>query len=74
MTEFQYDVPPPICFKFKDTYGVRDFPLNASKFYPNMVRAAPVYSCANKLNKNCKFVTRTVTENGVKGIRIWRIS
>lgn len=76
MTEFQYDVPLPQAVHGKDgdKYGVKNFPMNASKFYPNLKRASPIHTCATRMNPNCKFVTRSVIENGVKGYRIWRIS
>lgn len=34
----------------------------------------PAHSAARTIGNGCKFICRSVTEKGVKGIRVWRIS
>ena len=51
------------------------FEVGDSAFFPDAVGAtiAPTVSYYGRRN-NKKFTTRTVTEGGVKGIRVWRIA
>ena len=66
--DFNIAVPSQIT---NDKYGLKGFPLNASKFIPGA--QAAIMAMAGCHNRGCKFTSRTVTENGVRGVRIWRI-
>jgi hypothetical protein len=82
--EFDIGIPIPKSHlhikKNKDTYGLKGFPDNASKFFKakTLAHLKSLQGClltdAKRLNENAKFATRSVVENGESGIRIWRIS
>ena len=53
-------------------YPFQEMELNDSFFAPS-AKPANFSTCARPYRPK-KFITRTVTENGVKGTRVWRIA
>lgn len=57
-------------------YPFRDMEVGDSAFFAGSGPSGAEKNSADmwaKYNKNgCRFASRTVTENGVKGVRIWR--
>jgi hypothetical protein len=55
---------------------IRDMPNGGSKFFPSR-KVSDLTSIANILRRrghiSFKIVCRSVVENGVKGVRVWRI-
>ena len=71
---FDFSVPLTPAKRGIDTHGVADFPVDASKFFVGSSKRASILSlCYHHNPKGAKFVTRIVVEEGVKGIRVWRI-
>jgi hypothetical protein len=79
MSNFDFDIPLPKHGKIKDYEDVENFPLKASKFFaPDegktvQAKRAVILNRCNSKNKGAKFASRMVTENGIEGIRIWRV-
>jgi hypothetical protein len=78
MSNFDFDIDIPERAYEKDFSDVENFPLKASKFFPLsngevivLLRSRILGRC-NAKNKGAKFLSRTVTENGIEGVRIWR--
>ena len=74
--KFDMDVPIP-AIRSADKYGLGDFPLNGSKFFPATPYTSKYFrynlsSMAKTANPGAKFITRSVVEGGKSGIRIWR--
>lgn len=68
------DVPLPNRRGAPSRYPWREMSVGDSTFMPlpdgnNMATAARVFSHANR---EYGFMSRTVTENGVAGVRVWR--
>jgi hypothetical protein len=79
MSNFDFNVPLPVHGNAKDYEDVANFPLKASKFFApdegktiQAKRTLMIGRC-NLKNKSAKFASRIVTENGIEGIRIWRV-
>ena len=53
-------------------YPFAEMEVGDSFFAPNIKISSVTYSFARHPGK--KFTARTVTENGVKGFRVWRIA
>jgi hypothetical protein len=76
MTNFEFNVPVPERKKGvvgSDKHGVVNFPIGGSIFFQN-IKANKIYSCVVQKNPGGKFTSRNVTEDGIKGVRIWRLS
>ena len=80
MSNFDFDIPLPPSGKVKTFEDVENFPLKGSKFFVHDVgktlaakRSLMIARCLSK-NEGAKFTSRRVTENGIEGIRIWRVS
>jgi hypothetical protein len=76
MSDFEFDVPLPkkkAGAPQKDKYGLLNFPIGGSKFIAG-IKSAALGSELDRKNEGCKFVTRQVVENGIKGLRVWRLS
>lgn len=72
MIKIDRNIPIPTSRNY-DRYAFDRFEIGDSAAYPpgtNRLRAAIV--CYAKRH-NRKFITRTVTENGQKVVRVWRI-
>ena len=74
MIEYQTGVPIPDQNGRGGTpkYPLRDMPVGASFFVPGGTHAKLNGAFAPHRRAGKAFLTRTVTENGVKGIRVWR--
>lgn len=79
MSNFDFDIPLPPNGNVKPFEDVANFPLKASKFFaPDngktvQAKRSLMLSRCLKANSGAKFSSRIVKENGVDGIRIWRI-
>lgn len=80
MSNFDFDIPLPPRGKVKTFEDVENFPLKASKFFTPDVgktiqakRSLIIARCLKK-NEGAKFTSRMVTENGIEGVRIWRVA
>jgi hypothetical protein len=79
MSNFDFDVQLPQHGNTKDYEDVANFPLKASKFFPPdegktvQAKRALMLGRCNLKNKGAKFASRMVTENGIEGVRIWRV-
>jgi len=67
MATIDDDIPIPNKYPFS-TMGV-----GQSFFAPNKKPRNPISSYGNKHFHPKKFTQRTMTENGVTGLRIWRV-
>ena len=82
MTEYKIEdgVPMPQCvggLGRKAKYPYRQLEVGQSFFWPNIrVQSASTSACntARRIGNGVKFACRNVTENGVKGVRVWRIA
>ena len=83
--EFGVDIPLPdsrVRKSVKDTYGIKDFPIGDSRLYPfaefddKPVKklSTTIMNIAKRHHRGIttKFVTRTVIEDGVAGLRVWQ--
>lgn len=78
------NIPPPVARAFKSKtgrlsrYPFRQMEIGDSAFFPgaNKVNAQhPAYMAAKTIQKRdgLRFTLRSVVENGVEGVRIWRL-
>lgn len=65
------NIPPPARNR-REKYPFKDMGVGDS-FFCQRARSASILNCARKY-RPWTFTTRTVVENGVRGIRTWRIS
>ena len=72
MFNVDHDVPVPIT-KRKYPWDAMD--AGDSFFVPGVAveTLTSAVSVVKKTRKNMRWTCRTVTENGVKGVRVWRI-
>jgi len=78
MTEFAIDNDIPLSVHAQARYPFRELQVGQSFFVSDPKRFVGCRRSASvmglRLGNGVKFVTRTITENGVKGVRIWRVS
>jgi len=78
MIEFAIDNDIPLTVHGQARYPFRKLQVGQSFFVSDPKRFVGCRRAASmtgpRIGNGVKFVTRTVTENGVKGVRIWRVS
>lgn len=70
-------IPIPDRYKKHNFQGVFDnMQVGDSVFIPNEFDASKVHSCFSKkkTEEGWRITTRKVTDEGVRGIRVWRLS
>lgn len=72
------DDVPPIPWAWPDKYGLRDIEVGGGKFLP-LPEGLSTTSLKRAVLQHAKrkgkvFVCRAVTEEGIEGVRVWRMS
>ena len=73
ITKIDKNIPLPSLHKYTEKYPWADMKPGDS-FFIEMGTPANIGACMSARKKyGERYVSRTVTENGVKGVRVWRI-
>lgn len=64
------NIPAPAITRTR-TYPFREMEIGDS-FFVTATPVVNIHGCARR-HRPKKFICRTVTENGVRGIRVWRV-
>lgn len=70
--EIEKGVPIPPIKAAKNTYPYREMQVGDSFFIPG--KKSSEVTTHSKSTGHMKFTRRTVVENGVKGVRVWRFA
>lgn len=71
--KIDHNVPPPVG-RIRGKYPWNKMKKGDSFFAPTPFLGGIATAAAYRIGNGCKFITKTVTERGVKGKRVWRIS
>lgn len=72
---FEIDDDVPLSSAHRRKYPYRDLRIGQSFFVPDATHqliSGSMHPAKKRLGR--KFTARTVTENGVKGVRVWRVA
>lgn len=71
--KIDHNIKPPKFGKYRK-YPWNEMKKGDSFFSTQPYLNGPARAAAVRIGNGCKFICRSVTENGVKGVRVWRVS